>query len=185
MPTIPGFISRYFTKEQREPSRTLSRDAPSVIRARIASVSLTCVACSTITFVILTSQDRATTAEALHALGYWPLGLVETARCLLLTAILFAGPLYERLVVDEGWRDWLSLKPLSDLFGELTTWRNIVAASQATSPYIMMRNIGPLYGRNALSFGLRAAYARSPDFRDYHRLLVASSIRAGALAPLL
>ncbi|KAI1803229.1 hypothetical protein F4811DRAFT_554076 [Daldinia bambusicola] len=175
MPSIPGFITRYFTKEQCEyhlvhlvddsnlaapakpppistrtavfllviytliyvvpfylspttrPSRTLSRDAPSVIRARITSVSLTCVACSTITYVILTSLDRATAAEALHALGYWPLGLVEAAKCLLLTAILFTGPLYERLVVDEGWRDWLSLQPLSDLFGELTTWRNIVA----------------------------------------------------------
>lgn len=132
-----------------------------MIRARIASVSLTCIACSIITFVILTSQGQATIAEALHTLGYWPLGLVETAKCLLLTAILFAGPLYERLVVDEGWRGWLSLQPLSDLFGELTTWRNIVAVSfiyilshtiqrlqyrvsQTTFPY-MMRNIGPCF----------------------------------------
>ncbi|KAI2630607.1 hypothetical protein GGR54DRAFT_161725 [Hypoxylon sp. NC1633] len=158
MPSIPGFISRYFTKDEPEPppistraaafllvvytciyvvpfyinpktrpSQTLSRDAPSVIRARITSVSLTCVVCSIITFVILTSQGRATTAEALHALGYWPPGLVETGRCLLLTAVLFAGPLYERLVVNEEWRDWLDLRPLSEVLSEWTTWRNIVA----------------------------------------------------------
>ncbi|KAI1375752.1 hypothetical protein F4677DRAFT_445916 [Hypoxylon crocopeplum] len=158
MPSIPGFITHYFAKDEPQPppistitavfllviytfiyvvpfyispttrpSPTLSRDAPSVIRARIASVSLACAVCSVITFVILTSQGRATTAEALHALGYWPLGLVETAKCLLLTAVLFAGPLYEYLVVDEGWRDWLASRPLSVLFSEWITWRNIIA----------------------------------------------------------
>ncbi|KAI1412981.1 hypothetical protein F5Y13DRAFT_189782 [Hypoxylon sp. FL1857] len=158
MPSLPGFISRYFSKDEPKPppistttaifllviytliyvvpfylspttrpSPTLSRDAPSVIRARIASVSLTCVACSAITFVILTSQGQATAAETLHTLGYWPIGLVETGKCFLLTAVLFAGPLYEYLVVDEGWRDWLTLRPLSELFSEWTKWRNIVA----------------------------------------------------------
>ncbi|KAI1454952.1 hypothetical protein F4805DRAFT_294733 [Annulohypoxylon moriforme] len=157
MPSLPGFITRYFKDEPKpppistrtavfllviytfiyvvpfylssktRPSSTLSRDAPSVIRARIASVSLTSAVCSAITFVILTSQDRVTTAEAFHALGYWPIGLVEAGKCLLLTAILFAGPLYEYLVVDEEWREWLALRPLSALFSEWTTWRNIVA----------------------------------------------------------
>ncbi|OTA60236.1 hypothetical protein K449DRAFT_396186 [Hypoxylon sp. EC38] len=161
MPSLPGFITRYFSKDEpavakpppistktaifllviytliyvvpfylsrtTRPSPTLSRDAPSVIRARIASVSLTCAICSTITFVILTSQGRATTAEALHTMGYWPIGLVETGKCFLLTAVLFAGPLYEYLIVDQGWRDWLALRPLSELFGEWTKWRNIVA----------------------------------------------------------
>ncbi|KAI0431518.1 CaaX protease [Xylaria sp. FL1042] len=153
MPAITNFLNRYFNKEQRNtgsaaallviytliyvvpfylssttrPSRTLSRDAPSVIRARITSVSLTCVVCSLITFVILTSQGRATHAEALHFMGYWPLGLAETARSLLLTAILFSGPLYETLLVDGGWRQWLSLHPISSLFSEWIRWRNIVA----------------------------------------------------------
>ncbi|KAI2612285.1 uncharacterized protein GGS25DRAFT_113557 [Hypoxylon fragiforme] len=119
---VPFYISR-----TTRPSRTLSRDAPSVIRARIASVSLTCVVCSLITLVILTSEGRATTAEALHALGYWPFGLVETVKCFLLTAVLFAGPLYEYLVIDEGWRDWLALQPVTTLCSEWMTWRNIVA----------------------------------------------------------
>ncbi|KAI0480799.1 CaaX protease [Xylariaceae sp. FL0804] len=153
MPSIAGFLARYFTKEQRNtatavallvvytlayvvpfylsrttrPSPTLSRDAPSVIRARVASVSLTCMACSAVTYVILTSQGRATSLEALRAMGYWPAGLAEAARALLLTAVLFAGPLYETLVVDGAWRDWLSLRPVSELFSEWTTWRNIVA----------------------------------------------------------
>ncbi|KAI1638822.1 hypothetical protein F4809DRAFT_598144 [Biscogniauxia mediterranea] len=60
-------------------------------------------------------------------MGYWPVGLVEAGKCLLLTAILFSGPLYETLVVDGAWREWFSLQPVSRLFSEWTLWRNIVA----------------------------------------------------------
>ncbi|KAK5631886.1 hypothetical protein RRF57_007600 [Xylaria bambusicola] len=121
------YVVPFYLSSTTRPSRTLSRDAPSVIRARITSVSLTCVVCSLITFVILTSQGRATNGEALHAMGYWPLGLAETGRSLLLTAILFSGPLYETLLVDGAWRQWLSLYPVTSLFSEWTCWRNLVA----------------------------------------------------------
>ncbi|KAI2639519.1 hypothetical protein GGS26DRAFT_271860 [Hypomontagnella submonticulosa] len=120
------YVVPFYLSPTTRPSPTLSRDAPSVIRARIASVSLTCVVCTVITFLILTSQGQATPAEALHALGYWPVGLVETAKSLLLTAVLFTGPLYEYLVVDEQWRDLVALRPFAAL-SEWTTWRNIVA----------------------------------------------------------
>ncbi|KAI1282295.1 CaaX protease [Xylaria sp. FL0933] len=121
------YVVPFYLSSTTRPSRTLSRDAPSVIRARITSVSLTCVVCSLITFVILTSQGHATHAEALHSMGYWPLGLAETARSLLLTAILFSGPLYETLLVDGAWRQWLSLYPVTSLFSEMIRWRNIIA----------------------------------------------------------
>ncbi|KAI1268626.1 CaaX protease [Xylariaceae sp. FL1019] len=121
------YVVPFYLSATTRPSRTLSRDAPSVIRARITSVSLSCVVCSVITFVIHTSQGHATHAEALHSLGYWPVGLRETASSLLLTAILFSGPLFENLVVDGAWRDWMSLRSMSGLWSEWTTWRNIVA----------------------------------------------------------
>ncbi|KAI0194377.1 CaaX-protease [Xylaria flabelliformis] len=121
------YVVPFYLSSTTRPSRTLSRDAPSVIRARVTSVSLTCIVCSLITLVILTSQGRATYGEALHSMGYWPLGLAETGRSLLLTAILFSGPLFETLIVDGGWRRWFSLQPVSGLFSEWITWRNIVA----------------------------------------------------------
>ncbi|KAI1781461.1 hypothetical protein F4818DRAFT_38509 [Hypoxylon cercidicola] len=121
------YVAPFYLSPKTRPSPTLTRDAPSVIRARIASVSLSCVVCSFITFLILTSPGQATTSEALHALGYWPVGPVETVKCFLLTAVLFAGPLYEYLVVDEGWREWLALQPVYKVFNEWTRWRNIVA----------------------------------------------------------
>ncbi|KAI0911942.1 CaaX protease [Ustulina deusta] len=120
------YVVPFYLSSTTRPSRTLSRDAPSVIRARITSVSLTCVVCSLITFVILTSQGRATYGEVLHSMGYWPLGLAEAGGSLLLTAILFSGPLYETLLVDGAWRQWLSLQPVSDL-REWIRWRNIIA----------------------------------------------------------
>lgn len=121
------YVVPFYLSSTTRPSRTLSRDAPSVIRARVTSVSLTCVVCSLITFVILTSWGGGTNGEALHSMGYWPVGLVEAGRALLLTAILFSGPLYETLLVDGGWRQWSSLRPVSDLFGEWIRWRNIIA----------------------------------------------------------
>ncbi|KAI0526355.1 CaaX protease [Xylaria bambusicola] len=121
------YVVPFYLSSTTRPSRTLSRDAPSVIRARITSVSLTCVVCSLITFVILTSHGRATNGEALRSMGYWPLGLAETGRSLLLTAILFSGPLYETLLVDGAWRQWLSLYPVTSLFSKWTRWRNLVA----------------------------------------------------------
>jgi prenyl protein peptidase len=121
------YVLPFYLSSTTRPSRALSRDAPSVIRARITSVTLTCVICSVATFVILTSKGQATNADALHSMGYWPAGLVATAKTLLLTAILFAGPLYETLVVHGAWRDWLSLQPVTELFSEWTTWRNIIA----------------------------------------------------------
>ncbi|KAI1074073.1 hypothetical protein F5B20DRAFT_564766 [Whalleya microplaca] len=60
-------------------------------------------------------------------MGYWPPGLAETGKSLFLTAVLFAGPLYETLVVDGAWPVWLSRQPWERRYGEWTTWRNIVA----------------------------------------------------------
>lgn len=60
-------------------------------------------------------------------MGYWPVGIVETLKALLLTATLFLGPLFETLVVEGYWREFLAGEPVKDVFGDWTTWRNIVA----------------------------------------------------------
>lgn len=71
---------------------------------------------------------------ALRMMGYWPVGFVETAKSLVLTMLLFLGPLFEYFVVERGWREWIALTPVYELFGEWTTWRNIVAVR--TCPFI-------------------------------------------------
>ncbi|KAI1812862.1 CaaX protease, partial [Poronia punctata] len=120
------YVAPFYLSRTTRPSRTLSRDSPSVIRARITSVSLTCLVCSAITWLILTSQGRSTYGEALHSMGYWPLGLAETARSLLLTAILFSGPLYEALFVRGTWRYFSDSQFFSEIYSDWQIWRNVI-----------------------------------------------------------
>jgi len=130
------YVAPFYLSSYTRPSAQLSRDAPSVIKARITSVTLSCAVCSAATFYVLTaaSLGAAPSQAAAHLMGYWPPGLREAAAALLLTAGLFLGPLFEMLVAKGGWRDWLSLAPLRGLFYEWTEWRNIVAVSPPPPP---------------------------------------------------
>lgn len=105
-----------------------------MIRARITSVTITCIITSLTTFYILVSRGNYGNGEVFHAMGYWPLGIPEALKALLLTALLFLGPLFESLVVESGWRDWMTLEPVKEVLNEITTWRNIVAVSQILPP---------------------------------------------------
>ncbi|KAM0448101.1 hypothetical protein ACHAQK_000080 [Fusarium lateritium] len=119
-------IPLYFSAATR-PSPTRSRDAPEAIRARILVVSLSTAVCSLVTLYLLSSHGAIAVNQPLHFMGYWPLGLVDAARALGLTALLFAGPLYESLVIDGAAHQWLHLEPLRDLWTDWPTWRNLVA----------------------------------------------------------
>ncbi|KYK61909.1 putative CAAX prenyl protease 2 [Drechmeria coniospora] len=106
-------------------SANRSRDAPEAIRARIRSVSVSTALCSLVTLLVLVRSGSID--SALHRMGYWPLGLTEAAKALLLTGLLFAGPLYECLLVDGVWTQWLRLEPLRQVWAEWPPWRNMVA----------------------------------------------------------
>ncbi|KAI0022078.1 CaaX protease [Xylariomycetidae sp. FL0641] len=124
------YVAPFYLSSTTRPSLTLSRDDARVIRARVTSVSLTCAVCSAATFWILTSTAGSSSRDALHALGWYPVGVAEAARTLLLTAVLFAAPLYEALLVDGGWRDVLDVRGYArELWTQWTSWRNIVAVS--------------------------------------------------------
>lgn len=112
-----------FPGAKASPNR--SRDDPVAICARIRAVSLSTGACSLATFTLLSAHPAA--ANPWRLMGYWPLGLVEAARSLSLTALLFAAPLYETLVIDGTWSRWLRLQPLSALWSSWSSWRNLVA----------------------------------------------------------
>ncbi|KAK3401171.1 hypothetical protein B0T20DRAFT_391012 [Sordaria brevicollis] len=122
-----SYFLPFYTSPLTRPSPTLSRDNPSVIRARIRSVCISCFFCCLSTFLILLFVANLSVSDALHYLGFWPLGLTESARALALTALLFAGPLFLYLVVDDGYKDWLRGDPLKEVWGDMLVWRNIVA----------------------------------------------------------
>ena len=65
-------------------------------------------------------------------MGLWPIGIVEAGQLLLLTAVLFAAPLYEFLVVDGGWQRCRNLDFLTCVWKSLPMFRNLVAVSCLT-----------------------------------------------------
>jgi prenyl protein peptidase len=129
----------YFSSATR-PSQQLSRDAPSVIKARIQSVVLSSIICSAVTFFILSFDKNGTALRALHNLGYFPIGLVDTAKSLTLLAILFLGPLYEAGVVEGSWRDWIRLRGFRELLGSWIGYRNLVAVWSPSALYVSITN---------------------------------------------
>lgn len=138
----------YFSPTTR-PSPTLSRDAPSVIRRRIQSVTISCIICSITTFVVLTLADEnkillANSLAALHQMGYVPVGIAEAARSLALTAILFVGPLFESGIVEGNWRSWIRLRGLDAVVSSWIGWRNMVAVGVFYQiPCVPITNISP------------------------------------------
>lgn len=155
------YVAPFYLSSLTRPSPSLSRDAPSVIRARIASVTLSCAICSVVTFLLLTTNGkpgdgtRLLNFDALHLMGYFPLGLAETWNALLLTAGLFLGPLFEHLVVERGWRAWAGLASADGsmrprLFGPLyflaewADWRNLVAGPVTEEVLFRAAGVPPL-----------------------------------------
>lgn len=123
------YVLPLYASENTRPSRTLSRDSPIVIRGRITSVIISTTLSSILTFLLLSALAEDGSSSPLQAMGYWPLGLWESIRSLFLVGLLFAGPLYEALVVHGLWKDWTTLRPLSDVWHEWTSWRNLVMVS--------------------------------------------------------
>jgi len=60
-------------------------------------------------------------------MGLYPSGLLESAKTLLLTSILFLGPLFEAGLAEGAWRSWIRLRGLTTLWTDLPTRRNLLA----------------------------------------------------------
>lgn len=121
------YVAPFYLSPTTRPSPQLSRDAPSVIRGRISAVTLSCILCSVCTFVFLASIKHGSRLHAMHSMGYFPPGFLEAAKCLILTCILFLGPLFEDAIVEGAWKDWLRLRGAGALFYSWIGYRNIIA----------------------------------------------------------
>ncbi|RAL12992.1 CAAX prenyl protease RCE1 [Aspergillus homomorphus CBS 101889] len=121
------YVIPFYVNATTRPSPTLSRDAPSVIRARIRSVTLSCVASTLIVAWLIIGKDDGSLMEALKLLGWWPVSFADIFRGLVLTAILFAGPLFERGIAEGEWREWIRGSRITASLRSWIGWRNYVA----------------------------------------------------------
>jgi prenyl protein peptidase len=55
----------------------------------------------------------------------YPVNILDTVKCFLLVAILFAGPLFERAIVEGEWRSWGGTAVKETIY-DLIGWRNLV-----------------------------------------------------------
>lgn len=97
-----------------------------MIKTRIRLVSLTCLACAPVSIAILRLRVGLPWPEVWRLLGWWPLSLADVLRPLLLTAILFAGPLYERAIAERGWMDWIQGSAVKEMLSSWVGWRNFI-----------------------------------------------------------
>ena len=123
------YVLPFYLSPTTRPSQSLSRDAPTVIRKRIHFVTISCTISAFITIRILANYTHAPLLEIFRLLGWYPISFVYIAKPLALTAILFAGPLFEKGVVESGWREWIRGRPLYDCLSSWPGWRNYVAVS--------------------------------------------------------
>ncbi|KFY25499.1 hypothetical protein V493_04638 [Pseudogymnoascus sp. VKM F-4281 (FW-2241)] len=122
------YVVPFYISPVTRPSPGINRNIPSVIKARIRSVTWTCAMCTISTALLLAYLSTSSTyLTTLHLMGYHPAGLLPSLRALLLTAILFLGPLFESGIVEGNWRSWSRLRGITTLWHDLPTFRNLVA----------------------------------------------------------
>lgn len=129
------YVLPFYLSSTTRPSPTLTRNAPAVIKARIRAVTFSCVVSSLSTLYVIYAWEKATVARSVALLGYWPISVPDLARTACLTAVLFAGPLFERGIAEGGWRGWIRGRSLRETLGSWTGWRNYVAVSSSPSPH--------------------------------------------------
>jgi prenyl protein peptidase len=105
-----------------------SRDAPTVIKARVRAVGLTCLVCVVVTVYVLAIYGRARPADVSRLLGLWPVDPIDILKVLALVAVLFVGPLYESIIVDGDWREWTFSSFKEGIFDNWIGYRNLIVA---------------------------------------------------------
>lgn len=88
---------------------------------------------------VILSNTNVPLGHALHLLGWWPIVPGDIFRSLLLTAILFLGPLFERGIAEGEWKEWIRCGRISESLRGWMGWRNYVAGP--VTEEIMFRSI--------------------------------------------
>jgi prenyl protein peptidase len=129
------YVGTLYVREASRPSITNSRDVPSVMKARFVAVGVACVlSVFGNRWVIHQARKAGYRTEldgwddVLGGWGEWEIDFWKTLRALGLTAVLFLGPLVDRLWILEGWRYFWSDTHYA--VKSLEGWRNYIVVFQ-------------------------------------------------------
>ena len=83
--------------------------------------------CSILTLYVISTRAQVSYLELLHLLGWYPFSPLDVAKILALTVLLFAGPLFEKGVIESGWRHWAKGRDIHETLSSWIGWRNYIA----------------------------------------------------------
>lgn len=146
------YVAPFYLSSATRPSPTLTRDAPSSIRARTRAVTFSTITCAIITAFYLYRHD-VSAYQLLHLFGIWPISILDSVRGMLLVSILFAGPLFENGVVDGDWRHWIKLQGVHETLSSWIGYRNfvVVSASFVALSLTLMIRVGSCQRRDRMA----------------------------------
>ncbi|KAL2393493.1 putative CAAX prenyl protease 2 [Exophiala dermatitidis] len=121
------YVVPFYLSASTRPSPTLNRDAPSVIRARVRTVTGACIAASAATLYLLVVTAKLTAVDALHLLGWWPIRPIDVAKCCALTLLLYIGPLFEKIFIERDLDDFHRGRKIVESLSSWQGYRNYVA----------------------------------------------------------
>ncbi|EGP83828.1 uncharacterized protein MYCGRDRAFT_76260 [Zymoseptoria tritici IPO323] len=122
------YIAPFYLSPTLRSTSLASRDSPTIIRARVRAVGLSCLTSTLITLYVLLVPGDASPSDVLRLLGLWPVSLIDCVKVVLLLCVLFAGPLYESILIDDGWRAW-NVQSVKDTFWTTyPAYRNMLIA---------------------------------------------------------
>ncbi|KAK9376112.1 uncharacterized protein V1513DRAFT_396917 [Lipomyces chichibuensis] len=100
------YVGVLYIHPRSRPSATVSRNDDDVIKTRVTAIMLSSVLSGALTAWILSNDCSISREHALKSLRIWPIPpVMELFRSgLLITGILFIGPLVEKVVFSRGWK---------------------------------------------------------------------------------
>jgi prenyl protein peptidase len=122
------YVAPFYLSPTLRSTSLASRDSPSVIRARVKSVTLACAACAVVNVYILAIHGQATPRDVLRLWGVWPISFFDIAKLLGLVSVLFIGPLFKSLIAEGEWREITPSNIKAELFDSWVGYRNIIVA---------------------------------------------------------
>lgn len=125
------YVGVLYLRESSRPSPTKNKDFPSVIKSRIAAVIIALLLSVFSNRYVIEQARQSGQRTGIHAWdnilggwGEWKFDLNQTFIAWRLTALLFLGPLVERIWIQEGWRDIGN--GVTDSLTSLIGWRNFI-----------------------------------------------------------
>lgn len=88
---------------------------------------MACIAASIATLYLLVVTAKLTPIQSLHFLGCWPLSIPDLVKSCALTLLLYLGPLFEKIFIEQDLSDFRGGRKVVETLSSWQGYRNFVA----------------------------------------------------------